>query len=120
MRLPGTTMVLATLYALPFWQEALACFAPAAVMLAALVARVLSERRWVRLMYWSLVAAAVLYYASYMASDGWKDFVPQDPRNSVYDPRWGTRFAAALLGGLMIVLSLSAPLWTNRIRRANK
>jgi len=120
MGFASVSAMLATLYSRPLWEEILVILGPAVLMSAVLVAHVLTDRRWIGVACWGIVAAGVAYYAYFGATDGWKELLPHYPNDSVYDPRWRARFVAALLLDVVILLCLSAPLWRRWVRRRLK
>jgi len=113
-------LLLATLYAYPLWEEALVYLGPAVVMLGVLVVRVLSDRRWVHFTYWLIVGAGIASYVFSAATEGWGEFIPHGPSDSVYDPRWPWRFAMTLSVDIVVLLSLSVPWWRKWMPRKKK
>jgi hypothetical protein len=109
-------VILATLYSLPMWQDILYQFLPSALILGALLTRIFSERHWIRYAYWAVIALILGHYIVLAVTSGWGAVVPRAPDPSVYDPRWGIRFAANLLAWTMVLLALSEPTWRRWLR----
>jgi hypothetical protein len=109
-------MIVATLYALPLWQEITHLIVPPAFMLGAAVVHVLNSHRWARYTYWITIGAGVAYYVSQVMAAGWRELIPHGPDDSIYDPRWTLRFAVKLIAVVAVLVAVSLPFWRRWVR----
>jgi hypothetical protein len=114
----------------PLWDDILNNFFTVSVLTASLAAWILSGRRWNAYGFWVVLGLGLVHYICLVVYSGWGSVMPQDPlvhftghsitgvrMPIVADSRWGMHAAAKTLDWLVVILSLSAPLWRNWLRR---
>jgi hypothetical protein len=106
-----------TNYGISEWQIIFEVYFMPVLMLSSLVAWILSGRCWNVYAYWVIAAIGMMHYPVDVIEHGWKTLLPMNPYPEAKDQMWGYYFVASWFGWMVVILSLSSPLWRKWLRR---
>jgi len=116
-QLPNMAIVNMVNYSVPYWEHVFWEYHLPVILALSLIAWILSGRRWNAYAYWAVVAYVFIFYALRVYDNGWNEVVIRDPFSAPLGTRDGMIRWARILDWTVVILSLSAPIWRNRVRR---